>query len=202
MSAGTVLVMCGDKIHMDYFSVLGPIDPQALRPGGGSVPALGYLAQYERLIEKSRAGTLTTAEMTFLVQRFDPAELYSYEQSRDLSISLLKEWLVKYKFKMWKVTKSRRIKVTKRMKEERAEQIATELNNTKTWKSHSRGISSAVLRSRLKLEIEDFGQNPKLSEPVRSYFDLLQDYMTKMGHDGVVHTPARFAPLTWRRINA
>jgi hypothetical protein len=202
MSAGTVLVMSGDKIHMDYFSVLGPIDPQALRPSGGSVPALGYLAQYERLIEKSRAGTLTTAEMTFLVQRFDPAELYSYEQSRDLSISLLKEWLVKYKFKNWKVTKTRRITVTKQLKEERAEQIATELNNTKTWKSHSRGVAMAVLRRRLNLEIEDFGQNPKLTEPVRSYYDLLQDYMGKMGHDGVVHTLGRYTPLVWRSRNA
>ncbi len=28
MSAGTVLVMSGDDIHMDYYSILGPIDPQ------------------------------------------------------------------------------------------------------------------------------------------------------------------------------
>ena len=26
-SAGTVLVMSGDEIHMDYYSQLGPIDP-------------------------------------------------------------------------------------------------------------------------------------------------------------------------------
>ncbi len=55
MSAGTVLVMSGDSIHMDYFSILGPIDPQVQRPGGeGMIPALGYLAQYEKLIERDR----------------------------------------------------------------------------------------------------------------------------------------------------
>ena len=27
-SAGTVLAMSGDAIHMDYYSRLGPIDPQ------------------------------------------------------------------------------------------------------------------------------------------------------------------------------
>ncbi|MCG8374157.1 MAG: hypothetical protein MI700_11510, partial [Balneolales bacterium] len=27
-SAGTIFCMSGDSIHMDYFSVLGPIDPQ------------------------------------------------------------------------------------------------------------------------------------------------------------------------------
>ena len=34
--------MSGDAIFMDYFSVLGPIDPQ-LPKGDTMVPALGYL---------------------------------------------------------------------------------------------------------------------------------------------------------------
>jgi len=46
MSAGTVLVMSGDAIHMDYSSILGPIDPQVSK-GDGLVPALGYLEQYD-----------------------------------------------------------------------------------------------------------------------------------------------------------
>lgn len=33
MSAGTVLVMAGDKIFMNYFSCLGPIDPQIEKDG-------------------------------------------------------------------------------------------------------------------------------------------------------------------------
>jgi ClpP class serine protease len=33
MSAGTVLVMSGDVIRMDYYSILGPIDPQVQRAG-------------------------------------------------------------------------------------------------------------------------------------------------------------------------
>ena len=37
---------------MDYYSVLGPIDPQVNR-GEGLVPALGYLKKYDELIEKS-----------------------------------------------------------------------------------------------------------------------------------------------------
>jgi ClpP class serine protease len=47
-SAGTVLVMCGDVIWMDYYSRLGPIDPQIQNKSGRMVPALGYLRQYER----------------------------------------------------------------------------------------------------------------------------------------------------------
>src|SRR5262249_54350232 len=56
MSAGTVLVMSGDEIWMNYFSTLGPIDPQIERRDGreGFIPATGYLEKYKELIEKSK----------------------------------------------------------------------------------------------------------------------------------------------------
>jgi hypothetical protein len=195
MSAGTVLVMCGDAIHMDYFSVLGPIDPQVERPDGKMIPALGYLEKYRELMEKSRLGTLTTAELTFLISKFDPAELYQYERAKAQSNSLLKEWLVKYKFKNWKVTRTRKLKVTHKMKIQRAEEIAEKLNDTKRWNSHGRGISMIVLRRLLKLDIEDFGRDKDLSRCVRAYYKLLRDYMTKRGHRWVVHTREHYRPI-------
>jgi hypothetical protein len=192
MSAGTVLVMSGDAIHMDYYSILGPIDPQVSK-GDRPVPALGYLEQYERMIKKSKAGNLSTAEMAFLIEKFDPAELYSYEQARELSISLLKGWLVKYKFKNWVVTETRKKKVTKKMKEDRAVQIARALNDTKKWNSHGRGISMEVFRIDLNLQIEDFGADQKLSEIIRAYYKLLRDYMRKRSFNGIIHTAFSFA---------
>ncbi len=141
MSAGTVLVMSGDSIWMDYSSTLGPIDPQWQRPGSQAfVPALGYLEQYQRLIDKSAAGDLTTAELAYLLQNFDAAELYQFEQARDLSIALLEEWLVNYKFKNWTATKSRGLKVTPGRKKSRATEIARKLNDTQRW--HSHGVAS------------------------------------------------------------
>ena len=92
MSAGTIFCMSGDKIFMDYSSSLGPIDPQIFT-GGGYAPALGYLDQVERMIEKSRNGQLTDAEFMML-QQLDLAMLNSYEQARNLTITLLKKWLV------------------------------------------------------------------------------------------------------------
>jgi len=195
MSAGTVLVMSGDSIHMDYFSVLGPIDPQVERPDGKMVPALGYLAKYNDLILKSQNGTLTTAEMTFLISKFDPAELYQYEQAKELSNSLLKDWLVRYKFKNWKVTRTHRRRVTKKMKVERAAEIADKLNDTKRWNSHGRGISMHILRRDLNLEIEDFGVRKELAICVRGYYKLLRDYMAKRGHRWVVHTREHYRPI-------
>ena len=75
MSAGTVLAMSGDNIFMDYFSVLGPIDPQIKSRSKGDiwVPALGYLEKYKEFVQKSAEGNLSSAEIAFFVQKFDPS---------------------------------------------------------------------------------------------------------------------------------
>src|SRR5579883_2051823 len=107
MSAGTIFAMAGDKIYMDYSSSLGPIDPQIRVTNSNGeeqwVPALGYLDKVNELIEKS-AGVdgkkITPAEFAILRDQ-NLALLRSYEQARDLSIELLKKWLVEYKFKSW-----------------------------------------------------------------------------------------------------
>ena len=186
MSAGTVLVMSGDAIHMDYFSILGPIDPQ-VEGEAGPIPALGYLLQYQRLIEKADQGTLNTAELAFLIQKFDPAALYRYEQARELSISLLKEWLVKYKFKDWSKTESAETNVTRKMKEKRATEIAKQLSDPAEWHSHSRGISMEVLRRDVNLRIEDFGKCTQFRDLIRVYCKLMRDYMVRVGHRSAIH---------------
>ncbi len=182
-SAGTVLAMSGDAIFMDYFSRLGPIDPQAENVRGELVPALGYLQQYKRPIEKARDGTITIPEIQLLVDRFDQAELYKYEQATELSVSLLKKWLVQYKFKDWEVTEGRGRKVTPRMKSGRAESIARQLNDTERWHSHGHGISPEVLRTELNLRIDDLdGDRHKA---VVAYHSLMQDYLSRIQHFAV-----------------
>jgi hypothetical protein len=194
-SGGTVLAMSGDAIHMDYYSRLGPIDPQLERPDGRMVPALGYLIQWERLLKKARNSDITLPEVQLMIEGFDQAELFQYEQARELSVSLLQEWLVKYKFRNWKKTEGRGIRVTNKMRKERASSIARELSNTERWHTHGYGISMEVLRRNLKLVIDDFGQNPTLSEQIRQYHNLLDDYMTKMRQRGVLHTVSSYQPF-------
>ena len=53
-SAGTIFCMSGDEIWMDYFSVLGPIDPQVPNKEGRYVPALGYLDKVMNLLRKHK----------------------------------------------------------------------------------------------------------------------------------------------------
>lgn len=179
-SAGTILCMSGDNIYMDYFSVLGPIDPQVEGPNGNFVPATGYLEKYDELVEKSRIGTITSAEINYMIAKFDAAELYAIDQARKQSVTLIKKWLVKYKFKDWKITRTNGVPVTKKMKEARAEKIADTLNNTKIWHSHGRGIPIGTLRSaRMKLLVEDFGKDRNLNKLVKDYYDLTTDYSSK-----------------------
>lgn len=197
-SAGTVLCMSGDAIHMDYYSRLGPVDPQIETKGGHQVGALGYLERYGELIEKAQNNTISTAEVQLLIRAFDQGELYHFGQARDLSIELIRRWLVKYKFKNWTRTKRRRLVVTRRMKEERAETIANELNNTKRWLSHGYGISMDVLtrdRDKIKLLIDDFGKSPERSLAIREYDDLFSDYLLKMRIKGAIHFDGEFLPF-------
>lgn len=189
MSAGTVLVMSGDTIYMDYYSVLGPIDPQVRNRDGVFVPALGYLEKYEQLVKKSNGGKLSPAELAFLVQKFDPAQIHRFEQARDHSVDLLKKWLVQYKFKNWTKTRTQNLTVTPQMREKRAAEIARKLNDTKKWRSHGRGLSMDVISSDLNLMIENFGNDPELNRRVRSYYRLLKDHMS--GHNNTIALQTR-----------
>lgn len=196
MSAGTILALSGDAIHMDYYSVLGPIDPQVPDADGHLVPALGYLIQYERLIKKANDGDLSTAEMQLLLS-FDQTRLYAYEQARDLSRSLLEEWLVQYKFKDWTVTASSGRSVTLEMKQHRAKEVADKLNDVRLWNSHGIGISMRRLQDELNLRIDDFGLNGDVQSAIRNYHGLLTDFMARTGHRNVLHTRGGYRPLTF-----
>lgn len=187
MSAGTVFVMSGDKIFMDHFSCLGPIDPQIIRNDGSTIPALSYLNQFERLVEKSQQGELTTAEFA-LLNKLDLGELYQFEQARELSIELLEKWLSSYKFKKWKKTETRKKRVTPQMRKERAYEIGEELSNMERWHTHGRGIDMKTLQDELNLKIDDFSSVIGLDKEIRSYSDLVQDYKEREQYLLLLHT--------------
>lgn len=197
-SAGTVLAMSGDEIYMDYYSRLGPIDPQVETARGRPVPALGYLKQWERLLKKDREGALTEAEVALMIHGFDQAELYKYEQARELSIALLKQWLVNYKFKNWTQTEGSQQPVTRIRRMRRAVTIARQLNNTDRWHSHGYGISMEELRRDIKLKIDDLDCNETKCQAVKEYDHLLSDYMTKVGISGIIHRVGKFVPTFGR----
>ena len=194
MSAGTILCMSGDRIYMDYSSSLGPIDPQVFN-GKDWVPALGYLDQVEKMIEKSSRNQLTDAEFIIL-QNQDLAMLSQFEQAKNLTITLLKRWLVEFKFKDWTVHQSTPAKlgqpVTLQEKEQRAEEIANILSDNKIWHSHGRKISAATLTNVLKLRIENYSGDAKLTNLIRSYNDFLLEYILRNDTPVFLHSRCYF----------
>ena len=176
MSAGTVLVMSGDKIYMDYFSRLGPIDPQIqINSGERIVPALSYLRQFERLIEKSKKESLTTPELA-LVNKLDLAELHQLQLAADLSASLIEDWLIKYKFKNLLRNGE---PATKRYKAGLAESIAKDLSDHEKWYTHGNSIHKDVLEKEMGLEIDDYSTEEGLKEAVWEYFWSMLEYVNK-----------------------
>ena len=184
-SAGTIFCMSGDRIYMDYSSSLGPIDPQVFN-GKNWVPALGYLDKVEEMINKSALGKLTQAELLMLREQ-DLAMLRRHEQARDLTVALLKEWLVKYKFKNWNEHRDK-TPVTARQKEERAKEIAKVLGDNKIWHSHGRSIGVEALTNILKLKIEDYSTDGKLKSLIREYNDLICQYILRSGSEVFLHS--------------
>lgn len=197
-SAGTILALSGDEIYMDYYSVLGPIDPQFQNENGNFLPGLGYLTKYNDLISEinaaSQNGSFSNAQLAYLLKKFDPAQLFHIEQAIEHSKALINEWLPQYKFKNWKVTESSGQKVTAKMKRERADQIATALGDAQRWHSHGRGISLSELQADdIGLKVVDYSDNSEHSFAIRHYAGLLKDYMEKIGRTAVVHTQHRFS---------
>lgn len=184
-SAGTALVLSGDAIFMNYYSRLGPIDPQVRSERGRAVPATGYLARYKAILDEVRSGNATTADVALLLE-FDQAELYSFDQARKLAIRLVTEWLATYKFKNWEWSESQQREVTTELRLERATEIASQLSDTDRWNSHSYGISTDVLTD-LGVKIEDLDADRLLKDSVEDYNYLLQDYIHKIGSVGAVH---------------
>ncbi len=185
MSAGTILCMSGDKIYMDYASSLGPIDPQIPAPDTGDyIPALGYLDKVKEITEK---GDLAPADVV-LLKSLDLAKLALFEQARDLSRDLLKEWLVKYKFKNWTHHRTNNVGavVTPDEKQERAEEIAVALADHKRWRSHGRNLDTIKLKD-LRIEIDDYSDDEELRNLIRQYNDSLTGFIDRMGLGFFLH---------------
>jgi hypothetical protein len=192
-SAGTILVLSGDELYMDYYSVLGPIDPQIDMDEEGSVPGMGYLAKFKELLaqinDPGKEPEETRGQLAYLIKRFDPAILFTIEQAIEHSKSLLRTWLPKYKFKSWTVKETSGEPVTAADRQQRADDIATILGNAEHWHSHGRGIGIKDLESDLiKLKVVNYGDDKALNGIISHYYGLLIDYMHSNGYKSALHS--------------
>lgn len=179
-SAGTILALSGDNIYMCETGSLGPIDAQ-IKIGRSIVSAYDYKKWIdEKRLEASTSGKLNPFD-AIMVAQISPGEIYGVTNSLDFAKILVQDWLVKYKFKNWKETQSSHKKVTKKMKEDRAKDIADYLCKHTEWKTHGRSLKIDDLKDLLL--IENIDENPSLADIVyriktiiRLIFDSSTDY--------------------------
>ncbi len=163
-SAGTLIALSGDEIIMGETGSLGPIDAQ-MKIGRSVISAYDYMEWVEgKREEAEKQGRLNPFDATMVAQ-ITPGELGSVFHSLKFAEDLVVEWLTKYKFKNWTVTKTRGMTVTDEMKKKRAEEIAGELTNHSKWRSHGRSIKLRDLEG-IGLDITRLEDDVKASELV------------------------------------
>jgi hypothetical protein len=163
-SAGTIIVLSGDEILMTQTGSLGPIDAQ-MQIGRSTISAYDYTEWVEtKRKEAEEKGKLNPFDATMVAQ-ITPGELGSVSNALEFAKELVIDWLIKYKFKKWTQTETKKIPVTEDMKRKRAEEIAGELINHSKWRLHGRSIKIGDLE-KIGLKIKRVEDDPKLAEIV------------------------------------
>jgi hypothetical protein len=171
-SAGTIIAMSGDDILMGPTSALGPIDAQLFWQGK-VFSAEALLEGMEKIKkEVSTTGSLNKAYIPIL-QNISPGELQSAQNALDFARTLVKEWLVKYKFKDWSTHASTGQPVTDDEKRVRADEIAGQLRSHQRWLTHSKSIKIQDLRE-MRLRVTDYSAQADLGDAIQRYYTLLQ----------------------------
>lgn len=163
-SAGTIIVLSGDEILMTETGSLGPIDAQ-MKIGRSVVSAYDYIEWVEeKRKEAEKQSGLNPFDATMIAQ-ITPGELGSVFHALKFAEDLVVDWLIKYKFKKWTVTETRKIPVTEEMKKKQAKEIAKKLTDHSKWRLHGRSIKIDDLEE-IGLKITKVDNDPKLTEIV------------------------------------
>jgi len=162
-SAGTILVLSGDNIHMTDTGSLGPIDAQ-VRIGRSVVSAHDYKEWVDlKRDEAAKSGSLNPFDAVMVAQ-ISPGELYGVINSLEFAKDLVKYWLENHKFKSWDITRESKTTVTPEMRKERATKVAEMFCDHTTWRTHGRSLKIEDLHEALKIDRID--DDPKLAELV------------------------------------
>jgi hypothetical protein len=145
-SAGTIMVLSGDEILMTDTGSLGPIDAQ-VKIGRSVISAHDYKEWADNKMKEAEKNKRLNPFDATMVAQISPGELMGVNHALKYAEELVSEWLVKYKFKNWTETETRKLPVTKEMKGDCAKRIAGELTNHSKWRTHGRSIKAADLQN-------------------------------------------------------
>jgi hypothetical protein len=160
MSAATMVACSANTIVMGKHSFLGPIDPQFVvrtELGVMAVPAHAIIAQFDLAKKECAANPSVIPAWLPMLKQYGPALLVQCELARDLSQSLVSQWLNRYMFAGDKHAASK------------AEAIADQLARHDAFKSHSRFINRQDAKN-LGLNIDDLESEQNFQDAVLSVF--------------------------------
>jgi hypothetical protein len=164
--------MSADEILMGPASALGPIDAQMMWQGK-RFSADALLEGMEKIKkEVTDTGILNKAYIPIL-QGISPGEIQSAENALKFAKTLVTDWLAHYKFKNWTTHSSTNQPVTDEEKKLRAQEVADQLCDHRSWLTHGRSIKLDDLR-RMRLVVSDYSENPGLGDAISRYFALMQ----------------------------
>jgi len=186
-SAGTILALSGDNIYMCETGSLGPIDAQ-IKIGRSVVSAHDYKEWVEvKRQEAANSGRLNPFD-AIMVAQISPGEIYGVINSLEFAKDIVKEWLEKYKFKKWTVTRTQKKEVTAEMRRQRAEEVANKLCDHMNWRTHGRSLKIDDLKDVLIIENIDANQPLadivyRIKTIIRLIFDTSTDYKLYLWED-------------------
>lgn len=176
MSAGTILVLSGDRIWMTARACLGPIDPQVPSKDGRLVPAQALLLLVQELEKSGREAMAKGGQVPWtavrLIDSIDHKELAAALTASSYAVTMVTEFVKRYKFKTWTTHSTSQVPVSDQEKEARAKEIASALSAHSRWKSHGHAISRELLFQELKLLIDHTDSVPELDRALRRAWAL------------------------------
>lgn len=110
-SAGTIMAMSADEILMDSVSSLGPIDAQ-LTWQGKVFSADALLKGFQKVKSEVQSTGLLNKAYIPILQAVSLGELEHAENAQQFASTLVKDWLVRYKFAKWDKHSSTQLPVT------------------------------------------------------------------------------------------
>ena len=158
MSAATAIACAADEIIMGKHSALGPIDPQMTFPtqnGHVITPAQSILDEFQQAKAEVIADPRTAPLWASRIQNFPPGFLHVCQQTIQLSIQKVAEWLDAYMFASAPGNPSGT--------------IAAWLGNASVHKTHGRPITMALAQS-IGLCVTALEADQLLQEKVLSVF--------------------------------
>jgi hypothetical protein len=171
-SAGTIFTMAADEILMSNTSSLGPIDPQ-LSYNGKNFSVNAFLDNLNEICDEyNKKGSFNPIYFPIL-NNISPGEIQNAKNLQNFARTLVKNWLIKYKFKFWEKHSQSGYPVTIEEKEQRANEIASLLCDHSYWLTHARSIKLDDLRA-MRLMITDYGDYPELYDAINRYYILLR----------------------------